>query len=564
MSRPPTRAQAAATAKAPGLRPLALAGLLALFAAAGLAVYAPALGGAFLSDDEAYVAANPYIQELSLETVGELLSPTSPHSRLIANYAPVHALLYMGQWQAFGPDPRGYHVVNVLFHALAATLLVVLFLRTGIPRIAALVGGAVFLLHPANVEAVAWIAQLKSPLALVLSLGALLAHTRRPALAWLLFVLALFAKPSALFAFPVAITMTWLDPHRSRRDWAWLGGWAAALVAFSLLSVSIYFDARADLAPMYADPWVRLRTSAAIGLRYLVMAATGYGLSTFHEPPPARSWLDPWWVGSLVALALIAWRALAVARARRTETLYWVWAAAAFAPVSGILSLPFPMADRYLYSILPALIGALLLMLRDAWSAVARRAIGAGIEPARTSRGARAVGLAVAAALCVGYGSLAHARGRVWKSGFHMMADAERHYPEGMAAQTRLATRAARAGRVEEAAAALRKANARGYRRLDQILAEPAYQPYLDDPRFRPALEHIADNVLEVHGGEEDPSQQSLRTMALAHHVRGETQDAIRLLERALAKGGVLDDLVRSDLAGIRRAQRVRAHSSSR
>lgn len=547
---PPSANGSAKHSKAPPRSsPWLLPTLAALFAAAGLGIYGPALQGTFLSDDQHYVWDNPYIQDPTVENLGAILDPRTEVASLVNNYAPVHLLLYAAQWPFFGHETTGYHVVNVLFHAAASLALVIFFRRVGIGAVAAAAGGAIFLVHPANVEAVAWISQLKSPVALLLSVAALFAHPRRPLLAVLLFALALLAKPSALFALPVAAVMTWLDPESSRRHWAWLGVWALVLAAFTAVEVGIYLRARVDLPPLYEDPWVQLRTSAAIGLRYLAMATTGYGLSTFHEPPPVQSWLDPWWLGSLGALGLLVWRILVDLRARRTEVLFWTWAAASFAPVSGILSLPFPMADRYLYFILPGLIGVVLL---GAGRLAARLEIPAPMH--------RIAGPAVAllvGALSVAYGAQAHERAGVWINGYWMMADAERHYPHGMSAKTRQATRAAREGRVGDAAEALRAAHARGYRRLDQILHEPAYQPYLSDPRLRKVLVEIADHLLEIHAGNAAPSQRGLRTMALAHHVRGETERAVALLERALEAGGPLDDVIRSDLADLRRAQRL-------
>jgi hypothetical protein len=52
---------------------------------------------------------------------------------------------------------------------VASLLLVPLLLRSGIPRAGAVGGAVFFLLHPANVEAVAWISQLKSSSSMVLS-----------------------------------------------------------------------------------------------------------------------------------------------------------------------------------------------------------------------------------------------------------------------------------------------------------------------------------------------------------------------------------------------------------
>ena len=50
------------------------------------------------------------------------------------------------------------------------------------------------------------------------------------------------------------------------------------------------------------------------------------------------------------------------------------------------------------------------------------------------------------------------------------MADVERNYPEGTAAKTNRATRAAQVGDAETAVALLREAHKRGYNRLDHLL----------------------------------------------------------------------------------------------
>jgi hypothetical protein len=292
---------------------------------------------------------------------------------LVENYAPVHITAHALERHVFGDDTAGYHVVNVALHALASALLVALFLRTGLPRAAAVAGGALFLVHPANVEAVAWISQLKSSAALVLAAGALLAHPRRPALGLVLFVLALLAKPMAFFALPFAAV--WGGLRTARRSgtssaaagkaasadapeaggwrWGWLAGWTAALAAFAVVEVGA-FAATAGTAPVvYDDPAVRLRSSVAIAGRYLWMAASGQGLSTFHEPPPVASWVDPWFLGSLGVLALLAARVVVAWRARSPELAWWVWAGAAYGPFCGLIALPHTMADRYLYHALP-------------------------------------------------------------------------------------------------------------------------------------------------------------------------------------------------------------------
>jgi tetratricopeptide (TPR) repeat protein len=528
----------------------------------GLVVYRPALHGAFLSDDQHYVWDNPYVHELSPRNVLEILNPRSPLLLVVENYAPVHLLLHALEWQVFGERTYGYHVVNVALHAFASLLLVIFFRRSGIPGPAALFGGAFFLVHAANVEAVAWISQLKSSAALVLAVGALLAQPRRPLAGTLLFALALFAKPSALFALPVAAVATWVERGADRARWRWLGAWLAVFAAFAVVELFAFSQTAAQASPLYADAWVRLRSAAAIGLRYLVMAASTWGLSTFHEPPPAASWLDPWWLGGLGALALLAWRAAVVFRARRVECVYWTWAAASWAAVSGLLPLPFPMADRYLYAILPGLVGALLLAGLDAVRALEARARRA--DPARLRRGAAPVAVALGAAWLALLAWRSFERAHVWRSAQLVMVDAERNYPDGTAAKTRQAVRAARAGDIESAVALLRQAHARGYNRLDHLLQEPAYAAYRDDPRFHALLVEFADGMIEHLGRNPSPSQLELRVLALAHEVRGDRADALRALERALEVGGPIDEEVERDLADLRRRQRLQERAAGR
>ena len=70
---------------------------------------------------------NVYAHELTVENVRVILDPTSVLAVIVENYAPVHVLLHALEWQLFETDFRGYHVVNVVVHALASLLLVVLF-----------------------------------------------------------------------------------------------------------------------------------------------------------------------------------------------------------------------------------------------------------------------------------------------------------------------------------------------------------------------------------------------------------------------------------------------------
>jgi len=500
--------------------------LFAVFLGAALWVYGPALRGPFLSDDFHYVAQNPYVHELTPENVAVLLDPRGPVAVDIVNYSPVQLLVHAAVWQLSGPDTFGHHLLNVVLHALASLLLAALFARTGLPRAAALGAGAFFLLHPANVEAVAWISQLKTTLSLVLSLAALLAWGRRPGLATALFAAALLAKPTAAVVLPAALLLDWTGGERVR--WRWLAAQAALFAAFAAVEFGTHQRTGAADDALHDAPLVLVRTIAAIGARYLAMAASSWGVSAFHDPDPARSALDPWWLAALPLAGLLVWRIVVVAKRREVELVWWTWAAVSFGPVSQIFPFLYPMGDRYLYFILPGLLGGVL---------------GLGVEAAaRVPAARRTLALRALAACCalllVFFAARSHDRAGIWRANAFLVADAARHYPDGVAASLLAAKRAALAGDAPAAVAALRRAQARGFHRFAQLEADPGYAAVRDDPAFRALLREMAATWIASAARKPDPTQAELLSLARAHVVRGELEQALAALERGIARGG--------------------------
>ncbi len=540
----PARSEAAAAGAR--LAPGGYALLLAAFLGAALSLYRPALEGPFVSDDFHYVANNPYIHELGVESVVTLVDPFGPATYWVVNYAPLNLLLHALAWQAFGSEVAGHHLLNIVLHAVASVLLVGVFLGSGIPRAAAILGGGLFLLHPANVESVAWISQLKSSSALVLSLAALLAYSRRPALASALFALALLAKATAAYALPVALLLEWTRGGRVR--WRWMGLWSLLLLAYAIPEFAAHQRSGAADAVLHETPLVLLRTVCAFAMRYLVMAATSYGVSAFQEPEPAFSPFEPWWLVSLPVLALLGWRVVAVARARRPELAYWAWALVSFAPVSQIFPFLYPMADRYLYFILPGLIGAALLA-----GAAGLEQLASARFPARWRELQRAV-IALGIGLAVLFTLGARERVALWRSSALLLADAAVHYPDGKIGLWMRARRAALVRDSKGVIDALRRASERGYNRLDELDRDPTWDFVRDHPDFRALVREIAAGWVDTMHRKRDPTQRELSLLARAHAVRGELREALDALHRALERGGALDPQIRSEIAAVQAA----------
>jgi hypothetical protein len=530
-----------------------VAAAVVVFALLALAVYAPSLHAPFYSDDNYYVVGNEYVQDLSASKLRTILSPTGAPVKMTLNYAPVHLLAYSLQFRFFELRSTGYHVVNVLVHSLGSVLLVALFLRSGIPRLAALGGALWFLLHTANVEAVAWISQLKTSLALLLAVAALLLHPKRPAAGLLLFGLALLTKALAAFALPVALLFEWTDRRPSdaptegpskRSRWLWLVAWGVLFAVCATLEFPVFRYMNADVAPVHPDPLVQARTIMAIATRYLAMASTSYGVGAFQEVAPAESWLDPWWLASIPVLALLGFRMLRSLLARRQEGVYWAWAAISFAPISQVFPFLYPMADHYLYFILPGLIGGVLLATQQ-W--VSRS------EWVESHPGLGRLGVAAAVLVLALFTAHTYTQTKLWRHPALVDAQAVERHPDGLLAHIVWAKRAAASGDAETSVAALRFAVNRGHIPFQDVLWGQHWAPVRPHPEFQALLRELASKWIDLKSGFPMTSQLELSWFAQAHMVLEEYEQAQILLERALELGGLRDDEIRMDLARVRR-----------
>lgn len=512
---------------------------LLAFAALAAGVHAPAMSGPFVSDDVAYLVSHPYTGSLSLGNLGAIFDPRSPAMLYTGNYAPLHLLLSALERAILGASPFGYHALNVALHALDAWLLALLFARAGLGATAAVGGALFFLLHPANVEAVAWSSQLKSVAALAFGLLAALTFERRPGSATLLFALAIGCKAQALFLLPSAAA--WLATREGascRRHWRWLA-LGVLLAAFVSSAQWIAFDhlGRLHESP-FPDAATWLRTLFAVLARYAAMALVGFGVSAFHQPAPSGL-LDPWWIlGVGVAVALGLRIALAF-RTRGRELVFWIAAAAAYAPVSQLVSFPHPLGDRHLYMVLPGLVGAGLCAAR-------------GLRPS-----ARRVLAFSFGALCLLFAVVSHQRAGLWQDELWLMLDSARHYPDGAPAHWLNARAAAGAGDPDAALAHLRRAAERGFDRFAVLGHDPGLAPLRGHPDFEAFASELAGRWLERDRQRRRATQPDLRMRAAAHRVRAERVAEIAALEAALALGGPWDAPIREELAAARaRAER--------
>jgi tetratricopeptide (TPR) repeat protein len=185
-----------------------------LLVAVTIFAYRPALHGGFIWDDDDYVINNGLLTAPDgLRRIWFSLDSPSQYFPLVyTTFRIEHAL--------WGLNPSGYHWVNLLLHVANALLVWRLLVRLKVPG--AWLAGAIFALHPVQVESVAWITERKNVLMGFFFLLTLLAwiafvdeRTKRPwcfyVLALVLYVLALSAKTTACTLPAALLLILWLQ-----------------------------------------------------------------------------------------------------------------------------------------------------------------------------------------------------------------------------------------------------------------------------------------------------------------------------------------------------------------
>jgi hypothetical protein len=506
----------------------ALAAAVAVCALVCFFVYRGALYGQFISDDRMFVG-NPYVLNPGPDLLEQVLRPGGYVQAMAGgNYAPVPILVHTLQYAAFGQHSFGFHVTNVLLHAVNAVLLVAVLCATGVPRVAAFVAGGLFALHPANVEVVAWISQLRALLGMAFALVAFLCFRRYPFLAALPFLLGLFCKASAMFVLPMVAAMCWMWQRQGsdvrRHLWA-LGFWALAFAVYVPMQFSGFVPAKVEL---YPDVPTLVRTVAAIGARYAAMAATGYGTSTWHQPEQVQDSLDPWSLTGLALLPVLLWRIVVCVRRGSPEAAYWLGAAAAYAPISQVFPFYYTMADRWMYFVLPGLFGAVIFLGRDvaAWS-------GGRVAPL-----VRGGALVAALALAAWFVVRSAERADLWHHADRTYLDAASQYPDGIWAHRIRAYRAMDDGDYEAAIGHLAACAARDGDLLDPFYTDPRLARLADEPAYQALVRNNALRRIAEWERAKTWNQMAALDIANAQFQLGELDAAIETAERGLREGG--------------------------
>lgn len=134
-------------------------------------VFFPSLNCDFVNwDDDVNILKNNNILNFDIKGIFT--------ETVIGGYNPLTTFVFAIQHKLFGLNPKIFHLTNILFHLGCTFWVYRLMLLLGLSRNAALLGAALFALHPMRVESVTWITELKDVLFGFFYLAALFFYTK--------------------------------------------------------------------------------------------------------------------------------------------------------------------------------------------------------------------------------------------------------------------------------------------------------------------------------------------------------------------------------------------------
>ena len=343
-----------------------------------LGCFLPSLRGGFIDvDDGVFVCRNPHI-DLTPANVVWAFGHTE-----CSNWLPLTVWSFMVDHQLYGFNPWGFHLTNVLLHAINTALVFLVLRRMTGATWRSLAVASLFGLHPLRVESVAWISERKDVLSLMFWLLTLWAYTRyaqsvtrppgagasasieprvtrRPSffygLALALFALDLMSKPMVVTLPFVLLLLDYWPLDRWKQNS--LRSLLVEKVPFLLLSTfvcMITYVAQKNAGMMSAaltglslSFGARLENALVSYVRYLGKLFWPVDLCALYPYP------DHWPMPKvlLAGLMIAALSVLAFVLRRRFPCFLtgWLWYLGTLAPVLGLVSVGAQaMADRYTY-----------------------------------------------------------------------------------------------------------------------------------------------------------------------------------------------------------------------
>ncbi len=326
-------------------------------------------------DDDDWIINNPNVHSLSGENIKniftkDILSGFGLNSNY---YRPLLLISFAFNWVMHGSGPVGYHLISNLFHIGNAILIFILLSTCTTRRVvhgetvdnfgkrAAFIASLLWLVHPLNVEAVAYISGRGDPMSVFFILLALWLYVKNKKWwAAVLFILAILSRETAIL-FPALLMIFYVSFASKLKFWPAfkdalkksLPYWAISVFYFVLRLTILNFRDTLNFyneSNLYTEHLsYRLYTFGQVLVEYLKLIFVPLGLHMERNVLVNTS-LTQWpvWLGFLL-IALMVYLAVKSFKKNRIWFFAFAWFFVAISPVSGIIPVNAIMYEHWLY-----------------------------------------------------------------------------------------------------------------------------------------------------------------------------------------------------------------------
>jgi hypothetical protein len=327
----------------------------------GFVAFAPTLRLGFQFDDHDYIESNLSLRHWDIPALKHDFLPGTRGPQEFY-YRPLQSLLNRLLYSAWGLNPFGYHLTNLILHIGNAVLVMELLLALSLSPWAAVATGSLFAVHPIIVSELMMVSGIPEIMSFFFSLLCLLLLLKKEGfttpLAALSYALALLSKESALgvpFYFALLDGFQSGNPRRMRQ-WMML-----------LLLTAVYLAWRTFALGM---PNVSLSVNAlpafffgrlpVILYRYAGLVLFPWNLHAYRLIP----YINPLWAYGTAGLLIWGYAAGGKASWARFCA---AWGLISFLPKIPLLATGHYMLEHWAYPALPAILLLLSLAFTRGW-----------------------------------------------------------------------------------------------------------------------------------------------------------------------------------------------------
>lgn len=512
-----------------------------LIIALGFLVYANALGGKFLYDDDKLIRDNIYIK--SWDTIGKIFSKDIGAGAGVGYrfnfYRPVQMLLYMAIYSLCKLNPFGYHLASVLIH-IAAALSIYFFANLLFNnKTLSFFAGMLFVAHPIHTEAVSYIAGVADPLAALFILLSFIFYIKdnMPAM-MLCYAFACLSKEYSLIL-PALIALycyVFKKELKLNRLLPMLG----VVLIYAALRISLKFSISGT--QVGTTFFQRVPGFFAAITNYIRLLFLPFGLHMEYGLPT----FSPFDIKAVIGLGIVSfmlWYAFKRLSRDKLTSFAIFWFMVTILPVANLLPINAYMAEHWLY--LPSI--GFFFILANILSLLCRDH--------------RTLGVTIAALLIAFYSVLTFRQNIYWKDPALFYEATLKYTPDNAGIYTNLGNTYAKKGDYGKALEAYQKAlelkpaSAGTHSVLGNLYArtndpEKAVAEYKKaieiDPHLIDAYNNLATVYYDMNMQEEaiatlqkalslDPDSASVyNNLGNAYAAQGEKEEAIKAYKKAI------------------------------